>query len=222
MRRPALICLAANPAPSPTASPPSLRRLPPGAIARAGLALALPVMLAACGTGFDTFLGDTTSYDAMPNAPIGDLENLRRVRAQPSEVAPLQPEAGNIWPGPPPPVPSLEDIQKATNPQVPNGPIPAPSSAPPGVPPPISMPAPSRSIAPQTGETVPPPPGIPPAGTTVPTTRGPATSTGTGEPGFQQYNGPNGAGGILVPNGNGTSTLIRPDGSVETVPTPGK
>jgi hypothetical protein len=28
--------------------------------------------------------------------------------------------------------------------------------------------------------------------------------------------------GILVPNGNGTSTLIKPDGSVSTVPTPGK
>ena len=28
-----------------------------------------------------------------------------------------------------------------------------------------------------------------------------------------------GGGGILVPNGNGTSTLIGPDGSVQTVPT---
>jgi hypothetical protein len=30
----------------------------------------------------------------------------------------------------------------------------------------------------------------------------------------------NGTGTVMVPNGNGTSTLIRPDGSVQTVPTP--
>ena len=31
---------------------------------------------------------------------------------------------------------------------------------------------------------------------------------------------PDGTTGIIVPNGNGTSTIIRPDGSVETVATP--
>ncbi len=32
--------------------------------------------------------------------------------------------------------------------------------------------------------------------------------------------GPNPKGAVLIPNGNGTSTLILPDGSVKTVPTP--
>ena len=57
---------------------------------------------------------------------------------------------------------------------------------------------------------------------TITTPNGPALDT-TGQGTGQQYrrlNTPNvGGSGILVPNGNGTSTLIGPDGSVQTVPT---
>ena len=38
--------------------------------------------------------------------------------------------------------------------------------------------------------------------------------------GVQTYTDPKGGTGIVVPNGNGTSTLIGADGSVTTVPTP--
>jgi hypothetical protein len=37
---------------------------------------------------------------------------------------------------------------------------------------------------------------------------------------IRTYTLPGGRQGVLVPNGNGTSTLIMPDGSVQTIPTP--
>jgi hypothetical protein len=37
---------------------------------------------------------------------------------------------------------------------------------------------------------------------------------------YRQLNAPNATGAIMVPNGNGTSTVINPDGSVQTIPTP--
>jgi hypothetical protein len=36
----------------------------------------------------------------------------------------------------------------------------------------------------------------------------------------QTYTSPNGVTGVAVPNGNGTTTLIAPDGTTQTVPTP--
>jgi hypothetical protein len=62
---------------------------------------------------------------------------------------------------------------------------------------------------------------VPPAGPpTVLTPQGPEVPATSG-PGYQQIPpGPGQPGGIVIPNGNGTSTLIRPDGTVVTVPTP--
>lgn len=40
-----------------------------------------------------------------------------------------------------------------------------------------------------------------------------------GAPNLPNYTGPGGS-GVLVDNGNGTSTLIAPDGRITTVPTP--
>jgi hypothetical protein len=37
---------------------------------------------------------------------------------------------------------------------------------------------------------------------------------------YQTITLPNGMTAIVVPNGNGTSTIIRSDGTVQTVPTP--
>ncbi|MBC7801916.1 MAG: hypothetical protein H7Z10_14960, partial [Gemmatimonadaceae bacterium] len=62
-------------------------------------------------------------------------------------------------------------------------------------------------------------PGPGPQGQVVQTPQGPAVDTG-GTSGYRQLGGPGNVGGIMVPNGNGTSTIIRPDGSVQTVPTP--
>ena len=41
-----------------------------------------------------------------------DSENVRRVLGQAPDATPLQPEAGNVWPVPQGPDPTLADIQK--------------------------------------------------------------------------------------------------------------
>lgn len=62
--------------------------------------------------------------------------------------------------------------------------------------------------------------GAPAAGQTVLTPRGPAFTTGQ-VGGIQTTTLPGGAGqGLLMNNGNGTSTLTGPGGLVTTVPTP--
>lgn len=53
----------------------------------------------------------------------------------------------------------------------------------------------------------------------VNTPRGPDVSVG-GTNSYQQLSGPNGAGGIMTPNSNGTSTIIGPTGGAQVVPTP--
>jgi hypothetical protein len=61
---------------------------------------------------------------------------------------------------------------------------------------------------------------MPKLGTTVTTPQGPATITG-GTANYQTLAPINGqGGGILIPNGNGTSTLVMPNGSISTVNSP--
>jgi hypothetical protein len=57
-----------------------------------------------------------------------------------------------------------------------------------------------------------------PGGQVIQTPGGPAVTTGGG-PGYQTTTSPNGGSAIVVPNGNGTSTIIHSDGHIETVPT---
>jgi hypothetical protein len=179
--------------------------------------LGLLVLVSGCSdNSFTNFLGDTQGFNTDPNAPIGNSETMRRVRAEPVNVAPLAPEPGNVWPGPPAPVPTLADIEKSTSPlplpQVPGEqPQPPARTAPyrtPGLPP-----------GPAPGPVPPPMSSAPAPGTVVNTPKGPSSVTG-GTSQYQTLGSPNGNNGVLIPNGNGTSTLIRPDGSVTTVPTP--
>ena len=73
--------------------------------------LTLPVLLSGC-TGFGTFLDHTFSLPGQnPNLPMTDSENVRRVLGQAPDPTPLQPEAGNVWPAPQGPDPTLADIQ---------------------------------------------------------------------------------------------------------------
>ena len=51
------------------------------------------------------------------------------------------------------------------------------------------------------------------------TNQGPAISSG-GTSAYQSVTTPGGGTAIVVPNGNGTSTVIHPNGRIETVPTP--
>jgi hypothetical protein len=194
--------------------------------------LGLTLLLPAC-SGFDTFFNDTHWF-GRPNQPLGDSENMRRARGQSVIVPQLLPEPGNVWPGPIPPQPTLEQLMREENKQTQPAPapgqpqaplLPAPpghrqprgSSTPPGSVQP-SLPPPLTNVPPA------PAPNLPssaaPRGHTYQTPSGPVTGA-PGPGGYETLTTPKGEpGGIAVPNGNGTTTLIMPDGRVLTVPSP--
>src|SRR5690242_4768236 len=64
------------------------------------------------GCGFDTWSNPPFSSGTNPHFPIGDSENLRRVTGEQVETPPLTPEPGDIWPGPLPPSPTLQDLEQ--------------------------------------------------------------------------------------------------------------
>jgi len=184
--------------------------------------LGLVLLLPGC-TGFADFMGDTMTYGTNPNSPVGDSENMRRARGLDAEVEPLTPEPGNIWPGPVQPMPTLQDLEKGGfqpsstgEPYTPDHrqPTPRGSSTPPGnvqpgLPPELRPRPPSVSTTPPSrGQT----------GRAVQTPSGPGVTSG-GTSGYQTLTTPRGQ-SVVVPNGNGTSTVIHPDGTVETIPTP--
>jgi hypothetical protein len=194
--------------------------------------LGLFVLLTGCGTmagspfdGFGGFFGDSHTVERDAHRVPGDSPNLRRVVGADTSVAPVEPEPGNIWPGPQPPEPTLSDLERMQNSNMPLGqepevqqpqrqprPFVPGSSAPPGPPRPAPQVQPGRQpLQPA------PDPNLP-ASRTYQTPQGPATGSGPG--GVQTYTDPKGGTGIVVPNGNGTSTLIAPDGSITTVPNP--
>lgn len=165
-----------------------------------------------------------------PYEPMGDAENLQRARGVNVTAAPLSQESGNVWPGPVQPTPSLEDLVKQER----NGGLPQVQTLPgqpqaPAIPAPQSGPALNRNPQPVVPY-VPPvpkvtpgpaaPPGAPSAtGGVVQTPEGPGVTSG-GTSAFKTITMPNGTTGIVVPNGNGTSTVILSNGQVQTIPTP--
>jgi hypothetical protein len=176
-----------------------------------GLTLLLPGcannMFGSPFVGFGGFIADTHSISRNPNQPKGDSTNMQRVQGTEASTSPLLPEPGNVWPGPPPPEPTLE------------APSPYPgSSTPPGsvapMQPPQTPPTSQRQPRPST------PVQQPPAAVgTVQTKNGQAIIT-SGSNGVQTFTLPDGTSGRAVPNANGTVTLISPDGSVQSVPAP--
>jgi len=173
-------------------------------------------------SGFGGFVADTHSIFRGPNQPAGDSVNMQRAMGTEPPSEPLLPEPGNVWPGPPPPEPTLEDIEKMQGaefpplaaPEIP--PMPAPgSSTPPGSVHPAAVP--QSSVSPPR-----PPPAKPLQPATlgvVQTQSGPAIIS-VGPNGEQTYTLPNGSTGRAIPNANGTITLIGADGSVQSVPAP--
>ena len=199
--------------------------------------LLLPVsLLAGCHyassplVGFGGFIGNTHTFRANPNLPPGSDENVLRAQGRAGSPEPLLPEGGNIWPGPPPPEPSLSDIQQQQNaidqqtqPQTPPPPPARGSSTPPALlaPQPNPPPAPSATVTIPRSTVAPPIP--PPRPPTLLTPGGPLINNGpVGVPGGvgTATNPVNGSQNIVVPNGNGTSTVISPDGSTQIIPTP--
>ncbi len=188
--------------------------------------LASLLLLPGC-TGFGEFLDHTfTLPNRNPNIPMADSENVRRALGTSTGVEPLTPEPGNVWPGPQAPEPTLNDLQNdpaatsvpGAEPGLPAGRQPRPlgSSTPPG----------SNQSGPSTPPSIGPIPrprssagGTGPQGQIVQTPQGPAVDAG-GTNSYRQLTTPQGPGAIMVPNGNGTSTIISPNGTVQTVPTP--
>jgi hypothetical protein len=196
----------------------------------------LCLSLASCG--YNTWWNAPFSSGTNPNFPAGVSENMRRVSGEDVNVRALTPEPGDVWPGPIAPLPTLQDIEQQsglqpqpeqavpgspqqmnTVPNVPTNPRPGSST-----PPPPAMPN-FPALPPMSSRPTPNPPVLPPTpNTTGPaqvyqTPGGPSVSTG-GTTGYQTLSTPGGGSAIVVPNGNGTSTIIHSDGKIETVPTP--
>jgi hypothetical protein len=197
----------------------------------------LSLALTLSGCGYQTWWNPPLSGGYNPNQPISDSENMRRVMGDATPAEPLLTEPGDIWPGPLPPAPTLKDLETTGGvTSQPEAPVPgSPLSR--GVAPPMLSPAPSQGSSTPPGNSQ---PGLPaprvapplssyatpvtpqprgPGGQVIQTPRGPNVVTGGG-PGYQTTIAPGGGQSIVVPNGNGTSTVIHADGRIETVPTP--
>lgn len=163
-----------------------------------GLTLVLPACQTLVGDptdGAGGFLADTHTFHTNPNKPVGDAPNLLRAEGKDAGQEPLVPEEGNVWPGPATPEPTLQDIEREmrqSDQQTTEPPVRQSQVAPV---PQSQQPSPSRLYP------------IP----------GGAVGTQTGN-GVQTYTDPKGGTGVVVPNGNGTSTLVGADGSITTVP----
>lgn len=200
--------------------------------------------LAVSGCGYNTWWNPPFGSGTNPNMPVGDSENMRRVAGQQVVVPALTPEPGDIWPGAVVQAPTLEDLEQQGQTGAPEQPVPGSpqfqqqqqpgAQQPPYTPPP---PATRGSSSPPLPSNQPGPPGKAPATANAPamttvqppaqnpsgqvyqTQKGPAVTNG-GTSGYQTLTTPGGGSAIVIPNGNGTSTVIHSDGTIETVPTP--
>ncbi|WP_048839425.1 hypothetical protein [Acetobacter cibinongensis] len=151
------------------------------------------LMMSGC-SGFGKYVSDTASLPGEnPNAPAGSDLNMRRINGYSTAETPILPQGGDIWPGPPAPLPTLEDVEKDRIGTVLGG-----------------GGADTGSILPDGGEM-----GLggeadkEPASGKLPD----AEPDAAGKYGAKRGN----ASTIEIPNGDGTVTLIHPDGSVSTV-----
>ena len=172
------------------------------------------------------------------NWPVDESENMRRVLSDRFTAETITTEPGNIWPDPLPPPPTLKDMEAT------GGLISQPEAPVPGSPLSRGTEKPSPSPNPYRGSSTPPaanqpslatpqpapplssyasppasPPGRVPGGQIIQTPGGPIVTTG-GTSRFQTGTSPGGGQSIIVPNGNGTSTVIHGGGIIESIPTP--
>lgn len=129
-----------------------------------------------------------------PYAPTGDTEVMREARGETVAIQPITTVPGSIWPGPMQKMPSMADLVKQEAgeawAEMPNRPPSVPQVAP--VVPPL----------PQAAK-----PNSPLSDTAI-----------TARDAYKTVLLPDGRSEIVVPNGNGTNTLILSDGHVEIVP----
>ena len=185
------------------------------------------------GAGFGGFIAETHSVRRDPNQPKGDSETIKRVLGRAQEITPLSTEPGNVWPGPLEPEKTIADLQREQN-NTPIG-VPTPGS-------PITQggvlqgdtprrPRGSSETPPSNQPGLRPLPPLPevPAVTPKPATprsmvfqtpQGPISAMESGTGSFTYQPAAGGGVGTIVPNGNGTATLISPEGNVSTVQMP--
>lgn len=149
------------------------------------------LVLSGC-SGFDKWLTDTATLPGEnPNMPRGESETLRRVRGYSSVETPILPQAGDIWPGAPKPLPSLSDVA-AEKDNLPGVSADLPDGG-------------KLTIGEDADDS------FSGAGARLPSVEPDVASKyGAGK-------AP--ASTLEIPNGDGTTTVIRPDGSISTVKT---
>ena len=68
----------------------------------------LPCMLLLSGcAGVGDYVGSVANPFSVPNPSTADTLNMQRARGTHVVVQPISPEAGNVWPSPAKPVPTL-------------------------------------------------------------------------------------------------------------------
>ncbi len=174
--------------------------------------LAIPVLLSGC-SGLGKSLHDTVTLPgANPNMPDGISENMEKVRGHAYMAMPLVAEGGDIWPGAPQPLPTLRDVMAS-----PNGLRDALSDTNSYFGSMTKSHGASNDSSIQLGD----------GGTIqmgehdgvvngVHQSSRPSLSSSV-EDNAHKYLTPTHNGTIVIPNGDGTSTLIAPDGTVRVV-----
>jgi len=158
--------------------------------------------------GMDNFIENTLTTTANPNRPLGDSINMRRVQGLSATEDPVVAEPGNVWPRGVEKLPTLQDMEGNAMPgQAPvSTPAPRRSSAAPA-----QEPAPVIAATPAPGDA-----GREAAATETPLLPDLARQSPAGQR-YRTVSTPSGT-TVVAPNGDGTSTLMRADGSVATVP----
>ncbi len=78
------------------------------------MALPAALFLGGC-SGLGEFFGDTITLPGVnPNLPYGLNETSERAEGHAPGITPILPQQGNIWPGPPQPLPTLADVAHST------------------------------------------------------------------------------------------------------------
>jgi len=94
------------------------------------------VMLTGCASERH-FAADMVWPFGNPNAPPVTSESAERALGKTPDVTPIGPQAGDVWPGPVQPMPTLSEVQKDANLPLGQGYTPSlPSPYPPGETPP--------------------------------------------------------------------------------------
>jgi hypothetical protein len=102
------------------------------------LVLGLLVFLGGCANERH-FAGDAIWPFGNPNGPVAASETAQRALGHTTDVTPIAPQAGDVWPGPVQPVPTLSDEQREMTQPLGAAYTPSlPSPYPPGVNPPAN------------------------------------------------------------------------------------